>query len=87
MEVRVHSRVSMLHPDIDDEDVIAAFTGTLRSVPRERTGFPPQWVGVGMDGKGWLVQYVAVNDGPDHWLVFHAVQATTKVLREVGLRR
>jgi hypothetical protein len=40
-----------------------------------------------MDGKGRLVQYVAVNDGPDHWLVFHAVQATTKVLREVGLRR
>ena len=87
VEVRVHSRVSSIHPEVEDADVVAAFRNTLRSVPREGTGFPPQWVGVGIDGKGRLLQYVAINDGPDRWLIFHSMRATTKVLREVGLGR
>ena len=87
MEVRVHSRVHTVHPDIEDDDAVAAFMNTLRAVPREGTGFPPQWVGVGIDSKGRLLQYVAINDGLDQWLIFHSMQATAKVLREVGLRR
>ena len=87
MAVRVHPRVNTRHPDIDDEDAIAAFRNTLRSMPREGTGFPPTWVGVGVDSKGRLLEYVAINDGPEQWLIFHAMQATTRVLREVGLRR
>ena len=75
------------HPDIEDRDATSAFRNTLRSIPREGTGFPPQWVGVGMDSKGRLLQYVAIDEGSDQWLIFHAMQATTKVLREVGLGR
>lgn len=87
VEVRVHPRVNTTHPEIEDEDVVAAFLNTLRSVPRIGTSIPPQWVGVGMDGKGRLLQYVAADEGTDHWLIFHAMPATTKILREVGLRR
>lgn len=87
MSIRVHPRVSRTRPEIEDADVVAAFTNSLRAVPREGSGFPPQWVGVGLDSKGRLLQFVAINKGIDEWLIFHAMPATTKVLREVGLRR
>ena len=49
MRVRVHPRVHQRHSDVDDDDVIAAFEGTLRS--RARDTHPIQWVGVGLDRK------------------------------------
>ena len=87
MRVRVHPRVSARHPEVTSTDVITAVESTLRAVPRAGTGFPPQWVGVGLDGSGRLLEYVAINEGIDQWLVFHAMPATTKALRDVGLRR
>ncbi|MDO5697633.1 MAG: hypothetical protein Q4G51_06625 [Dermatophilus congolensis] len=62
-----------------------AFENTLRS--RARDTHPVQWVGVGADANGRLLEYIAVENEPDGWLVFHAMSATTKVLIEVGLRR
>ncbi|GAA2027693.1 hypothetical protein GCM10009720_04270 [Yaniella flava] len=72
-------------PEISDEDVITAFETALSS--RGRNTDPIQWVGVGIDGQGRLLEFVAVEDEPDGWLVFHAMIATTKVLNELGLRR
>ena len=63
MRVRVHPRVHQRHSDVDDDDVIAAFEGTLRS--RARDTHPIQWVGVGLDRKGRLLEYIAVEDEPD----------------------
>lgn len=83
--VRVHPRVTGRHPDVAVSDVIEAFEGTLRS--RARDTHPVQWVGVGADARGRLLEYIAVEDEPDGWLVFHAMPVTTKVLIEVGLRR
>jgi hypothetical protein len=77
--------VAERHPEVSTSAVIAAFEGTLRS--RARDTHPVQWVGVGTDTSGRLVEYVAVEDEPDGWLVFHTMPATTKVLIEVGLRR
>ena len=85
MRVRVHPRVTNRHPEVTPADVIRAFEGTLRS--RARDTRPVQWVGVGADSGGRLLEYVAVEDEPDGWLVFHAMPATNKVLTEVGLRR
>ncbi len=43
--------------------------------------------GLWADAGGRLVEYIAVEDEPDGWLVFHAMAATKKVLIKVGLRR
>ena len=85
VRVRVHPSVHRRHSDVEDDDVIAAFEGTLRS--RARDTHPIQWVGVGLDRKGRLLEYIAVEDEPDGWLVFHAMLVTRAVLAEVGLRR
>lgn len=85
MRVRVHPRVTLRHPEVTTSDVITAFENTLRS--RARDTCPVQWVGVGTDATARLLEYIAVEQEPDGWLVFHAMPATTKVLVEVGLRR
>lgn len=85
VRVRVHPRVTGRHPEVTTSDVIEAFESTLRS--RARDTHPVQWVGVGPDTSGRLLEYIAVEDEPDGWLVFHAMPATKKVLNEVGLRR
>ncbi len=54
--------------------------------PSEATASEPH-LGVGATVNGQLLEYIAVEDEPDGWLVFHAMPATTKVLIEVGLRR
>lgn len=81
----MHPRVSAKRPEIEEEDVVTAFEGALRA--RGRDTEPVQWVGVGMDRQGRLLEFVAVEDEPDGWLVFHAMVATTKVLNEIGLGR
>lgn len=65
--------------------VQTAFAEALRS--RGTDPDPIQWVGVGMDRQGRLLEFVAVEDEPDVWLVFHAMVATTKVFNETGLGR
>lgn len=86
MTVRVHARVHSRHPEIADEDVRAAFDATLRTVQRTDTD-PTQWLGVGMDSRSRLLEFVAIQLGPDEWLVFHAMPATRRALVEVGLTR
>lgn len=85
MRVRVHARVSRTHPEISVTDVRTAFVGALAS--RARDTHPPQWLGIGVDTHGRLLQFVAIEESPDSWLVFHAMAATTKALRELGLER
>lgn len=85
LRVRMHPRVSAKRPEITEQDVQTAFEEALRS--RGRDTDPVQWVGVGMDRKGRLLEFIAVEDEPDGWLVFHAMVATRKVLKEVGLGR
>ena len=85
MRVRVHPRVTHRHPEVTVEAVVEAFERTLRS--RARDTHPVQWVGVGTTANGQSLEYLAVEDEPDGWLIFHAMPATKKVLIEVGLRR
>ena len=85
VRVRVHPRVSRRHPEVATADAVEAFENTLRS--RARDTRPVQWVGVGTDASGRLLEYIAVEDEPDGWWVFHVMPATKKVLIEVGLRR
>ena len=65
--------------------LIRAFSAALCS--RARNTEPVQWVGAGLDARGRLLEFIAIETGPDRWLVFHAMVATKKVLRELGLAR
>lgn len=84
VRVRVHLRASAKRPEISDSDVIAAFEGALRS--RARDTHPVQWLGVGVDRSGRLLEWIAVAVEPEGWLVFHAMAATAKVLKELRMR-
>ncbi|MCL2787379.1 MAG: hypothetical protein FWD59_02630 [Micrococcales bacterium] len=83
MGVDVHPRVSQRHPEVSPGDVEVAFDGALRS--RARDTDPVQWVGVGLDGRGRLLEFVAIETAPGQWLVYHAMPVTKSVLNEVGL--
>lgn len=83
MRVRVHPRVTAKRPDVTPEHVVQAFENTLRN--RSRDTHPIRLVGVGVDASGRLLEYVAVEDEPDGWFVYHAMPATKKVMIEVGL--
>ena len=83
MEVRVHPRIEAKRPEIRPADVLAAFDGSLRKRPRDTD--PVQWVGVGLDGRGRLLEFVAVEETTEVWLVFHACVVTKSVLGELGL--
>ena len=85
MLIRVHPSVAAKRPQITPEDVQAVFTSALRSRPRDTD--PVQWVGVGMDTNGRLLEFIAIEERADHWLVFHVAPATKSVLFELGLRR
>lgn len=83
--VDVHPRVVTKHPEITASDVREAFAAVLAS--RQRGFDPLRVAGVGMDGRGRLLQFVAVwDDEAGVWLIYHAMLATTKMLDEVGLR-
>ena len=83
MRIWVHPRITAKRPEVTDEAVVAAFAGTLRKVPRVDTD-PTQWIGIGVDSRGRLLEYVAVEDGLD-WIVFHAMRATKRAFRETGV--
>lgn len=85
MRVEVHPRVATKRPNLVDEVVVTAFEHALRSTSRLATN-PLQWVGVGIDSAGRLLEWVAVENEPDGWLIFHAAPATETTLREVGLK-
>lgn len=84
MYIQVHPRVMRRRPTLSATDVETAVVTTLRS--RLRDTDPPQWMGVGFDRTGRLLQYVAVETGFDEWLVFHAMPATKKVLIELDIK-
>ncbi|HMR48657.1 MAG TPA: hypothetical protein PKE40_04905 [Arachnia sp.] len=86
MLVHVHPRVCARHPEISERDVQDAFVATLRKAPRIDTD-PMQWVGVGLDSNGRMLEYVTIEMGPDEWLVYHAMPVTSKTLIEVGMKR
>lgn len=75
----------MKRPEITEEDVIAAVMGTLKRVERPNSD-PPKWIGIGLDGRARLLEYIGVPiPDADGLLVIHCMRATKKSLKEVGL--
>ena len=85
VKVEVHPRINERHPEIFVKDVRDAWENCLSSGCRKRSAFD-DYVLVGTDARGRLLEMVAVQKGNGHWLVYHAMTPPSKrVLKELGL--
>lgn len=83
-DIVVDPRIQARHPDVSADSVRVAWSNVVRFMAREDAD-PLRYVAVGYDEYGRLLEMVAVLDESDRWHVFHAMRATTKVLRELKL--
>ena len=86
----VHPRIFKLHTDMAEKDVLDAWSNIIHS--KTRLGKDPQeCIAVGVDGRGRLIEMVAVRLSSGDMLVFHAMtpptQKTLKELELLGTRR
>lgn len=84
-EIGVHPRIADRHPEVGPDDVMAAMRGMIRYKQRSSG----EWLAVGLDGRGRLLELVyQYDEEDDFFLVFHAmVPPSGKTLRELGLER
>ena len=83
--VVIHPRVSQRHPELSTEDVLAAWDNCLRSSNRNE-GALEDYVAVGVDRKGRIIEMIAVLKPDDTWLIYHAfTPPSNRVLQELGL--
>ncbi len=83
--VSVHPRVNERHPEIEPADVLAAWAGRLKQAKRAGK-FAEETAAVGFDGKGRLLEMVAIERADGTFLVYHAMTPPSKkTLREIGL--
>jgi len=84
--IKVHERVCRLHPELNNDDVHMAWKHIIRSFTRTWTD-QRECVAVGVDGKGRLVEMIAIRSQDGSLLVYHAMTPPTKkVLKEMGLK-
>lgn len=84
-EIGVHPRIEQRHPEVNEEDVVAAMRSMIRYKQREEG----EWLAVGADTKNRLIELVYVyDDEDDFFFVFHGMTPPSgKTLRELGLER
>lgn len=84
MRVTVHQRVSERHPDVTEEDVVAAWTHA--TAMRYRNFDPPAHISAaGLDTKGRMIEMVGVELEDGGVLVYHAMKLRPKIADELGL--
>lgn len=67
--------------------MLTAWENSIASTPRTQKN-PNEYVAVGFDGKGRLVETVAVRSAAGDWLVFHAMTPpSANTLAELGFER
>ena len=85
LEVVVHDRVCQRHPELEKSDVREAWSNCIRSARRTQSAFD-DYVAVGFDKKGRLLQMIAVLLPDGVWMIYHAFSPPTKkVLKELGM--
>lgn len=85
-KIYVHPRIHERHPEISEEDVLHAWEKCLRSMPRLAKN-PSEYVAVGIDGKGRVLELIVLRNDNGSWLIYHALTPPTdNVLREMGLK-
>lgn len=82
-QVVVHPRVMDRHPDLSEDDVIAAWENYVR-LTRRSSGHV---IAVGFDLCGRAVEMAAKESNGDY-LIYHALTPpTVKALKELGMTR
>lgn len=83
----VHPRVGKRHPEIAEQDVREAWEACIRSAPRlDRS--PIEYIAIGCDSKGRLLEMVALRTPDGDLVVYHAMTPPTrKALMELGMVR
>lgn len=71
-QVIVDPRVHQRHPEIGDEDAVAAWYGAICCMPRTWKN-PHEYVAVGFDRRGRFMEIVAVRMSCGDWLIYHAM--------------
>ena len=85
MEVFVHQRIHEKHPELEDEDVESAFNNAFAEVRRFDKDVE-EFMAIGSDSKGRLVEIVYRTDFEGNIIIFHAfTPPTNKALTELGL--
>jgi hypothetical protein len=86
-KVFVDDRVALRHPDISKEDAAVAWANCIKSRPRIDKN-PNEYLAIGADKKGRLIELVALRDTNGDWLIYHAMSPPTKnAKRELQMRR
>lgn len=83
----MHERVLERHPELSEDDVLDAWASCFRSVPR-LDRYPHEYLAIGADSKGRLIEMIARKTSADVWIIYHAfTPPTQKALRELGMMR
>ena len=69
--IYVHERIAKRHPYLSPKDVIYAWKHCLVSAPRLDVD-PFEYLAIGIDRKGRLIELVAIRDSEGDWLIYHA---------------
>ena len=84
-QIGVHPRICERHPEVCEEDVIAA----MRSMIHYKHRTSGEWLAVGIDARGRFIELVYLYDhDEDFFLVYHGMTPPIgKTLKELGLER
>ena len=80
----VHPRIHTRHPEVCEEDIVTAWSNFICRTRRIDT-FDDNFIAVGFDSTGRLLEMAAVQLSDGEWFIFHAMPATPKALKELGL--
>jgi hypothetical protein len=84
-DVIVHPRVMERHPELCELDVLDAWRNCIRAIPRIDKS-TNEYIAIGADSNGRLIEMVVVNPYRDCWLIYHAMTPPSKkTLAEIGL--
>ena len=85
--VVVLDRIPERHPDVSKEDAAEAWSHCLASAPALDCN-PDRYLAIGVDGKGRLVELIAVRKENGLWLIIHAQTPPQEdIKRKLGLGR
>ncbi|MCL2807509.1 MAG: hypothetical protein FWD27_05010 [Coriobacteriia bacterium] len=86
-QVFVDDRVPYRHPSISKEDAATAWMNCIKSLPRLDKN-PDEYLAIGTDGKGRLLELVVIRNKEGDWLIYHAVTPPTEnAIRELQMDR